>query len=109
MFLWLDVAGLLPQVPYIFEEGRFLAVEVRKLILDPIHDIGRRLLWADFQDADDEGTVLFEIRRVVPQVILEGFLVQPQPLVSVRHGDADFFAIVVVGTPSDLRCFSSKN
>ena len=60
-FRWLNVAGLLPQIFHVFEEGRFLAVEVRKLVLDPIHDIGCRRLWADFQDADNEGAVLFEI------------------------------------------------
>ena len=38
------------------------------------------------QDADNEGSVLFEIRRVVPQVILECFFVQPQRVTGVHIG-----------------------
>ena len=60
-----NISGLFPKIVDIPEECRFPAVEVRELILYPIHNVGHLRLRADFQDAQDKSAVLFEIRGVV--------------------------------------------
>ena len=87
--LRLDVSGLLPKIVDIPEESRFPAVEVRELILYPIHDVGRLRLRADLQDVQDKSAVLFEIRGVVDEIRLERVFIHPQPLVRAGYRDPD--------------------